>query len=339
MVDTSGRAFAPGAMRYIGAQTVDNIPYNYFICKENMDFYVCRIAYSDLGGTKQAANQIVCYHLFTIDTMNAVFADTDGKGTEGTIAQLQNWSNQGFYYNGTEKSIYVPLFNPDNVNQSVILVYDISPYVSVNNLSAQIADGANYTALLFPSMLTFNVIGPQKFEIESVGFATGSAESESPLYFNTNSVTSKEGIWSFKYKCDSESAYIKKSVLVNDDQSTKVYYSVRYEPNGGRQDTSVYYKCFMTPTNHVRGISAQLRKNTFVKEGYTFIGWYLSRKSDGKCLYQITENGKSTVAWYVNGSQPNGAQLALYKDCKKVQQLTSMQGDIITCTAQWQPSK
>ena len=52
----------------------------------------------------------------------------------------------------------------------------------------------------------------------------------------------------------------------------------------------------------------KVKRKPFCKSGYTFAGWYLSRKSDGKTLYFDLEG---TARWYIPGSQPDGYYAAL----------------------------
>lgn len=336
-VDSSGNAFMPGSMRYITAKTVNGVSYNYFLCKNNKNFLICRIAYTDLGGSKNNPSVISCYNVFSIDTRNACFADTDGNGTSGTISQLQSWTNQGFFYIAAEGAIYVPLFNRENKSQSVVLVYDVADQLLESKLTSQLNAQNDKSELLFPSMLNFNTFGDSgTFEIESVGFATGSREATSPLYFNTNGSVADEGIWYFKYYPNSEMNYIQTSMIDNSDGTTKAYYTVKYNANGGTQDTSVYIRSYMEDTTHVYGVTAELCKNTFIRSGYTFAGWNLTRESDGKTLYFVTENNETVTKWYLEGQQPSGATKALYEDCRRVSKLSTVSGDTIYCTAQWQ---
>lgn len=341
MVDSSGREFPPGSMRYITSGTVNGVSYNYFLTKLHMKFLICRIAYSDLGGSKENPSVINCYEVFSIDTRNALFADTDGNGGTGTISQLQSWTNQGFFYIASEGTIYVPLFNRNVQSQCVVLVYNVGDLLNASDLKAIINTQQDQSELVFPSMLNFNVFGDSgKFEIEAVGFATGAGEATSPLYFNTNGSVEDEGIWYFNYQPSSQLDFIHKSVIDNDDGTKKIYYTVQYHPNGGEQDMSVYLRSYMNNTTHVYGVTAELCKNTYIREGYTFAGWNLTRRSDGKTLYFVTEqsdDGQTSryTKWYLAGQEPANAEIALYEDCRRVSKLTTVQGDVVDCTAQW----
>lgn len=222
--------------------------------------------------------------------------------------------------------------------QSVVLVYDVADLFDKAALTERLTSGTDLTQWLFPSMLTFNGIHTVKWEIEAVGFATGTKDSY-PLYFNINSTAANEGLWTFDYTRGSSTSHIRQSVLDNSDGSEKIYYTVHYEANGGTQDTSVNWRKYMADTAYVRGITTQLCKNTFVRSGYEFAGWNLTRASDGKTLYFVPteENGETVIKkkWYLPGQQPEGSTIALYKDCQNVSSLSTVNGDVVTCTAQW----
>ena len=178
---------------------------------------------------------------------------------------------------------------------------------------------------LFPCNLSFTF----NHEIESVGFRTGSNQSDLKLYFTINDTTnsykdSVEGLWYYNCNCSTQG-------LETIKNSSSVVYTVKYVPNGGK----LKEKETMNDTTHIMGIAARLRKSNFERSGYTFMGWNLSRKSDGKSLYM----DKGIARWYVPGFQPEGAYLAVYADGQKVSQLTSKKGDVITCTAQWKNNK
>lgn len=105
-------------------------------------------------------------------------------------------------------------------------------------------------------------------------------------------------------------------------------YVIKYLPNGGTGT--------MADSAMIYGISRPLSTNTFTRSGYTFKGWYLTRATDGKMLYSTTDGSTSSI-WYVPGSQPAGYRVSLYTDNRTVSQLTSTEGGVINCTAQWVP--
>lgn len=75
---------------------------------------------------------------------------------------------------------------------------------------------------------------------------------------------------------------------------------------------------------HVGGIATYLLHNYFTKTGYTFEGWYLSRKLERKWFY--LDNGNALC--YIKGRQPQGAYLSLYEGRRAVAFLSAVNGDI-----------
>lgn len=312
---TSGSTFNGGGIKGV----YHSGGYFYFLFKSGMTFYHCRISDSAAGGTKSKPTAVTCYKAFTIDTRNAMFVSSSGKVS--TLSGIDTWINQGFGYLTNTKSIYVPLFNGKNDN--AILSYDVSDYVTPEKLKEE----KNCSDVLFPTVETFRISDSSLslFEIEAAGFRTGQdTDGDLRLYFNTNaSASAKEGIWRVSsYNRTSSPA----KSMVNADSIT---YTVKYNNNASNASGTT------KTTYHIKGISVKLRSNGFTRSGYTFAGWNLTRKSDGKWLY-FTADGNAK--WYTKGSQPVGAHLALYEDGRKVSALTSVKGDTITCYAQWQPN-
>lgn len=311
---TSGATFNGGGIKGV----YHSGGYFYFLFKSGMTFYHCRISDSASGGTKSNPTAVTCYKAFTIDTRNAIFVSSLGKIS--TLSGIDTWINQGFSYLTNTKSIYVPIFN--GTNDNVILSYDVSNYVTLDKLKEE----KNCSDVLFPTVETFRISDSSLslFEIEAAGFRTGQGtDGDMRLYFNTNaSASAKEGIWRV-------SSYTRTSSpaksMVDDDS---IIYTVKY--NANCSDSSGSTKT----TYHIKGVSVKLRSNGFTRSGYSFIGWNLTRKSDGKWLY-FTADGNAK--WYTKGSQPAGAYLALYEDGRKVSALTGTDGDTVTCYAQWQP--
>lgn len=324
-VNSSGTAFTVSSIR--GIRRTGG--YLYFLVKSGMNFYTFRVAEGANGGSASSPTSVTCYKAFTIDTRNAVYALSSS--SYGTLDNVETWINQGFGYNSDTSSIYVPLYKSNidgsSSNDNVILVYDVSGLLTTTLLNSN----TNYSRLLFPCTLTFRIkdTGSTMFEVESCGFRTSQGTTgDLKMYFNTNSNSaSKEGIYKINYNRGS-------TALVPIADENSIVYTVKYDANGGEAGTSdSHFK--MNSTRHIKGISTRLRPNTFVKSGNTFIGWYLKRSSDGKWLYFDTDG---TARWYIKGSQPVGSRLALYEDKRKVSQLTSVNGDTITCYAQWKPN-
>lgn len=83
------------------------------------------------------------------------------------------------------------------------------------------------------------------------------------------------------------------------------------------------------------GKAKKLSKNTFLKKGYTFIGWYGYRTSDNKWLYTDGDLEK----WYRENEQPEGYNKKLYPDEALVSKTSTVNQDVVNMYAQWKPDK
>lgn len=329
-VNTSGTSMTVSSVR----QYKHSGGYFYLLLKNGETFYYCKIADTATGGTASNPTKVTCYKIFTIDKRNAIFAKSNSSA--GTYANMETWVNQGFYYNSLEQTIYVPMFKPASpITTNVILTYNVSKVLT----DALMDFSTNKTTLVHPTKTNFYLTASatssscNDLEIESVGFRTGQGTTgDLKMYINANAspVASFEGVYSMSYKSGTGDF----TPMVDD---SAVVYTVKYNANGGTDSgtnsSSGNYK--MSSTIHIKGVSTNLRPNYFTYSGYTFAGWYLTRKSDGKWLY-FTESGNPT--WYTKGSQPATAVLALYEDKRSVSALTSVDGDTVTCYAQWTPN-
>ncbi len=124
---------------------------------------------------------------------------------------------------------------------------------------------------------------------------------------------------------------VAKTSSVNEDtvimyaQWTPNTYTVRYDANGGTgtmADTKVTY-----------GINSALRKNTFVREGYTFAGWAAYRTAQNQWRYSDSTGTNS--GWYEEGTQPEGYTLTVYSDGASVSKTTAIADDVTVFYAQW----
>ncbi len=329
-VNTSGTSMTVSSVR----QYKHTGGYFYLLIKNGETFYYCKIADTATGGTASNPTKVTCYKLFTIDKRNAIFAKSNS--SSGTYANMETWVNQGFGYNPLEQTIYVPMFKPGSpITTNVILTYNVADVLADDLMDFS----TNKTTLVHPTKTNFYLTASDTssscndLEIESVGFRTGQGTTgDLKMYINANAspVASYEGVYYLSYTSGSGDF----TPIVDDNA---VVYTVKYNANGGTDSgtnsSSGNYK--MSSTIHIKGISTNLRPNYFTRSGYTFAGWYLTRQSDGKWLY-FKSNG--SAAWYDKGSQPVDARLALYEDKRSVSSLTSVDGDVVTCYAQWTPN-
>ena len=106
-------------------------------------------------------------------------------------------------------------------------------------------------------------------------------------------------------------------------------YTVKFDGNGADSGS-------MSNQTVTFDIEQALNKNTFVKTGYTFKGWNVSRKSlDGTktlWMYSLTDG---TRGWYVEGQNPSGTEKTLFLDQTKISRTIAINNYIVTMHAQW----
>ena len=254
----------------------------------------------------------------------------------GTYPNMETWVPQGFVYNPFEKTIYTPYFEPPKegeISTTAIIMYYVEKVFTKENMDYK----NDRDILVLPTKTSFYLKGTdfnskcKGLEVESCGFRTAQGtDGDLKMYINANAnPLDYEAVYYLSYLSGSGNF---KPIA---DSSTPIII-VHYDGNGGKDTgTNTVYGYFsMEDTLHVRGIATNLRQNYFTKTGYTFEGWYLSRKSDGKWLYM--DNGNTL--WYIKDKQPKGAYLALYEDRRAVAFLSAVDRDIVTCHAQWKPN-
>lgn len=106
-------------------------------------------------------------------------------------------------------------------------------------------------------------------------------------------------------------------------------FCIVYDANGGVAEK------MMEPTVIEYGVGTKLRKNTYTKKGYVFIGWKASRISDKRICY-VNEIDRVERRYCKENEQPAGWKEYLYTDESKVAYLSKIDNDIIVMSAQWQ---
>ena len=128
----------------------------------------------------------------------------------------------------------------------------------------------------------------------------------------------------------SNATTVDKDVITAVAQWSPITYTIKYDGNGA--DGGV-----MENTTHIYHASSsesgvvQLRKNTFKKSGYSFSGWVFSKKINEE-IYYIYNNWQ----WYKDNEQPSGVEKYIYKDEERSCNATTIDGDTITASAQWE---
>ena len=296
----------------------------WFLVKNALVFCACVIDETAKGGTAQNPTPIICPRIFTIDTRNAQFYQSDGSTYR--IPNLETWINQGSTIDPDSNILFVPLWNGSNDN--VILLFDASPFVTPAAMTAA-EDSSN---VLFPCNVSFRLSEPSQtqFEVESCAFrGAPDTSGDLLLYFNNNANNvSREGIYVTNYAKNS----LALSPLVTEET---LVYTVKYNANGGTANAALSNWDRMNATRHLGGVATNLRPNTFIAPGtdVLFRGWNLYRSSDKKWLYTRKDGSRG---WYKNNKQPEDAVRTLLRDRETVVDLTAVNGDTITAQAQWE---
>ena len=328
-----------GATLYLNASSLrwfgEDDTHDYYLIKSANEFYWCKIEKGNLGkgdatvNVKNAeAESIPTYHLFTIDNRNAVFAKANGETY--TIDNLELWTNQGCGYSPTENAIYVPLWNGTGTNnkENVILVFDMGDRLKLENLQEE-----NVFPVLFPSKRNFHIQGSSAtLEFESCVIMDQGTD-ELTLYYNTNGTTTgttlTEGIWYVPFTRNN-------AELESIADENSIVYTVEYnygvegvERENWLQNNKNHLDTMLASTIHVVGNTTNLRVNKFYRqEGYAFLGYNLYRQSDGKWQY-ADDN------WYTEAEAPAGTEKKMLQSAAAVDNLTTVNGDLITAYAQW----
>lgn len=111
---------------------------------------------------------------------------------------------------------------------------------------------------------------------------------------------------------------------------TKTFY-IQYNGNGGTgtmQDTKVVY-----------GTSTATRKNTFVYEGATFVGWMAYKRSNDMWIFKNSSNQDVWITWDQYEANTSAYTIKTYSNGGKVSKTGSVDGDIITFYAIWNYTK
>ncbi len=325
-----------GEEAYLSATSIrhvaQNEEYNYFLVKNGDSFYWCKMPVNATGGPIERPEEVFCVRLFTVDNRNAMYQAEDG--SYYTLPNVENWTNQGYFYDERDGLLYIPMWNTKMGTkmrrENAIIIYDVKELMSIDAMEAV---KENRTLVIHPLMPSLHIINSSEteFEVESCVFLKNQGTNgDLHLYFNANGVNVKksEGIW----RCD----YTQGSVeLKNVADENSIIYTITYNYNvegvekaDWKQEIDSSNFSMLKDTLHIVGIPTNLRYNCFTYSGHKFAGWQLQRQSDGAWLY---EDG----TWYADGAAPEGLTFMTLENQQTVDELTSVNGDVITAYAQW----
>ncbi len=325
-----------GETAYLSATSIrhvaQNEQYNYFLVKNGDSFYWCKLPVNATGGSIEKPEDIFCVRLFTTDNRNAMYQAADG--SYYTLPNVENWTNQGYFYDERDGLLYIPMWNTkmgSNMRrENAIIIYDVRDMLTIEAMEAVTE---NRTHVIHPLMPSLHIVNKSEseFEVESCVFLKNQGpDGDLHLYFNTNGVNVKksEGIW----RCDYTQGGVE---LKNVADENSVIYTIEYNYNvDGVEEADWTQKIdnsnfsMLKDTLHIVGIPTNLRYNCFTYSKHTFGGWQLKRQSDGAWLY---EDG----IWYTEDSAPEGLARKTLENQETVDGLTDVNGDVITAYAQW----
>lgn len=126
---------------------------------------------------------------------------------------------------------------------------------------------------------------------------------------------------------------VDKDIVTFHAQWKPITWTTKYDANGGSGT--------MADTHHTFGGNDSIRKNTFVKNGYSFLGYYLSRQRNGVtewCYSGMNNEWISATSWYELDKNPSGTKLRLCSGGGVDAASTYIDSDIHTMHAQWKPN-
>lgn len=113
-----------------------------------------------------------------------------------------------------------------------------------------------------------------------------------------------------------------------------ISWTVKYDANGGTGT--------MADSKHVYESGSKLNQNQFSKTGYTFNGWQVSRVRNGKTEWLCANTDNSWIngsEWYEKDKIPSNRKIYHFYDNQVMHVCTYIDGDVLSCHAQWTANK
>lgn len=236
---------------------------------------------------------------------------TIDKGTRGNLSYTANWSANNYYvtFNGNGGSLNVmdgTIAKNNNGTATAKVQYDFNYYYSLGILVTK-------PGYIFKGFYDAPSGGTQVFRVDG----TTRCLSVTSKYYNENN------IWKYT---ENVTFYA---------QWEPVHYTIKYDANGGTgtmADTSVTYDS-----------GTIIRKNIFIREGYSFSYWYMSRTNNGKIEWFYGKSNASSIemsyinadSWYEEGKNPPGTEKYKLTDGHTFHCSNTINDCIITAHAHW----
>ena len=236
---------------------------------------------------------------------------TVNKGTRENLNYTANWSANQYYvtFNGNGGSLNVmdgTIAKNNNGTATAKVQYDFNYYYSLGILVTK-------PGYIFKGFYDAPSGGTQVFRVDG----TTRCLSVTSKYYNENN------IWKYT---ENVTFYA---------QWEPVHYTIKYDANGGTgtmADTSVTYDS-----------GTIVRKNIFIREGYSFSYWYMSRTNNGKIEWFYGKSNASSIemsyinadSWYEEGKNPPGTEKYKLTDGHTFHCSNTINDCIITAHAYW----
>lgn len=217
----------------------------------------------------------------------------------------------------------------------------------VNNITFAVNHPAYYHEIGTSQAVYGTIVSNKKITNVKVGVykSNGTAVFETSSKPNSTSynITNLDSKMKFKDKIKTAGNYTYKITAKDSANRTKTYTYPFKAVKKGSTISKIYYVYYnanggtgsMANTTVTYGVSTKLRANSFTRSGYTFTGWNVYRKSDGKWIYK---NASGSEGWYVKGKQPSGYSLKVYSNQASVSKTSSVNKDVVTMYAVWKQS-
>lgn len=236
---------------------------------------------------------------------------TIDKGNAGNKSYTANWSVNNYYvtFNGNGGSLNVmdgTIAKNNNGTATAKVQYDFNYYYSLGILVTK-------PGYIFKGFYDAPSGGTQVFRVDG----TTRCLSVTSKYYNENN------IWKYT---ENVTFYA---------QWEPVHYTIKYDANGGTgtmADTSVTYDS-----------GTIVRKNIFIREGYSFSYWYMSRTNNGKIEWFYGKSNASSIemsyinadSWYEEGKNPPGTEKYKLTDGHTFHCSNTINDCIITAHTHW----
>lgn len=177
-----------------------------------------------------------------------------------------------------------------------------------------------------------NVIHELTLEIPSVTSVEGSSTRTSDYEIESISILNDRIVLGFNVFWRNAQDPTDKTIYAYQYDMSDLCFNIKYCPD----DNVVNYVNSDNLKNNtvIHGIKTNLLKNTYMKNGYKFVGWHLYSPRNGKWRYwkDVEAPGKDLYDWFIPGTEPDGYVKVIYNESTSVKQTVPAGWDLLLCT-------